>query len=645
MAPGQKGGPVIRFQHLRLRRGVFGSMFAALVIAVVFGGLATSDRALAATQSVGCGAGSFPTIQAAVNAAAAGDTIQVCNGVYPEQVAITTGNLTLESQNPLGATIKAPPTLPANQTSAIVHVSAAQNVTISGFTISGPAGPAGCGGCIGYGVLVDQNGSATVTGNHIVDIHDSPNIAGNQNGVGIGAGCCLPTPNASSGSVTATGNTIEGYQKAAIDVRTAGSVGKLTNNTMRGAGSTSVIGQNGIQISRGASATVTGNTVSGNAYQPQTATATGIVVIGAVGSVTISNNKVLRNDANIFAFNVKTSNVVISGNATTDGLYGIVVDESTNVVVEKNISLSASTAGLNAGPTAAGNTFRDNVATGVALPGHDCLDESSGSATASTANTWTKNIGDTRSPDGICAEAPVDVNLPPVIVLPPAGTPKPGGPPAQKAADEIITRMKQKQLRSCVIEVRSLGSRRILVARGAARAPATGTGRMVIRIRIKPKGTKLLTKNFGGAIVNVRALCRSTSGVAHVGVKGVRAVLWIEHALTPPGSWVPDQPILTDIGLRFVQRLRSHMRFVRLIKCEGYTATYPPSPAFPPTLSLNRANRVCSELKRTAGSTSARVKLVPHGLTNPIATNNDEAGRRVNRRVFVTVVHFRVIRG
>jgi hypothetical protein len=242
---------------------------------------------------------------------------------------------------------------------------------------------------------------------------------------------------------------------------------------------------------------------------------------------------------------------------------------------------------------------------------------------------------------------PPVVDPPTVIVLPPAGTgpPKPGGPPAEKVADEIITRMKQKQLRSCVIEVRSLGSRRILVARGAARAPATGTGRLVIRVRIKPKGTKLLTKNFGGVIVNVRALCRTTSGATRVGVKGARAVLWIEHALTPPGSWVPDQPILTDIGLRFMQRLRSHMKFVRLIRCEGYTATYPPSPAFPPTLSLNRAQRVCSELKRTAGSTSARVKLVPHGLTNPIATNSNETGRRVNRRVFVTVVHFRVLGG
>jgi hypothetical protein len=241
---------------------------------------------------------------------------------------------------------------------------------------------------------------------------------------------------------------------------------------------------------------------------------------------------------------------------------------------------------------------------------------------------------------------PVVVDLPPVIVLPPTpGTapPVPAGPPGQEVGNTIITKMRQKQLRSCVIEVRSLGPSRALIARGVAHAPAKGTGRLIVRVNVKPKGEKLLSKNFGGVIANVRALCRSTSGTLRGGVKKVRVVLLVEHRLTPPGSWVPDQPILTDIGHSFMNYLRNRMFKVRSIQCDGYTATWPPSPAFPPTLSFNRAKRVCTEMKRVGGA-KARVRLVPHGRADPIATNSTEPGRRVNRRVFVTIVHVFVFR-
>jgi hypothetical protein len=241
---------------------------------------------------------------------------------------------------------------------------------------------------------------------------------------------------------------------------------------------------------------------------------------------------------------------------------------------------------------------------------------------------------------------PVVVDLPPVIVLPPTpGTapPVPAGPPGQEVGNTIITKMRQKQLRSCVVEVRSLGPSRALIARGVAHAPAKGTGRLIVRVNVKPKGEKLLSKNFGGVIANVRALCRSTSGTLRRDVKKVRVVLLVEHRLTPPGSWVPDQPILTDIGHSFMNYLRHRMFKVRSIQCDGYTATWPPSPAFPPTLSLNRAKRVCAEMKRV-GSAKARVRLVPHGRRDPIATNSTEPGRRVNRRVFVTIVHVFVFR-
>jgi hypothetical protein len=241
---------------------------------------------------------------------------------------------------------------------------------------------------------------------------------------------------------------------------------------------------------------------------------------------------------------------------------------------------------------------------------------------------------------------PVVEDLPPVIVLPPTpGTapPVPAGPAGQEVGNKVITKMRQKQLRSCVIEVRALGPSHALIARGVAHAPAKGTGRLIVRINVKPKGKVLLSKNFGGVIANVRALCRSTSGVRRHAVRRVRVVLLVEHRLTPPGSWVPDQPILTGIGHSFMNPVRHRMFAVRFIRCDGYTATWPPSPAFPPTLSLNRSRRVCGELKRVGGA-KARVRLVPHGLTDPIATNSTEAGRRVNRRVFVSIVHVFVFR-
>jgi hypothetical protein len=469
-------------------------------------------------------------------------------------------------------------------------------------------------------------------------------LCGSQNGVGIAAGCCLPTPGASSGRVTAEGNTIDDYQKAGIDIRGVGSVGTISNNTIRGAGQTPAIAQNGIQISRGASATVTGNTVSANAYV--TPLSTGILAIGPIGTVTISQNTSSANDFGIYVYNVLSGTAIVRRNAVTGGDQGINVDLSTGVLFENNVSDASATNGIWAGPDAKGNTFTSNIATGVPLPGHDCRDESSGSATAGTANTWTKNAGDTALPGGICSETPISEDLPPVIVLPSKpGTapPKPAGPGGQEVGDKIITEMKRNKLRSCLIEVRALGPKRVLVARGLARAPANGAGRLIVRIVVKPKGTQLLSKNFGGVTVKVRALCRSTSNVLHGGSKSVRAVLSIEHALTPPGSWVPDQPILTGIGHHFMQHLRRRMVAVRFIRCDGYTATWPPSPAFPPTLSLQRARRVCADLKRVGGA-KARVKLVSHGLTDPIATNSNEAGRRVNRRVFVTIVHVRVFR-
>jgi parallel beta-helix repeat protein len=641
---------VKRSVRLRRSRGLFAAIIAvsALVVSVGSPVLGSSDRALAATAAIrivgNCTGATYTTIQSAVNAAADGDTIQVCLGTYPEQVVIGKNNLTLQSQTPYsqtspGATIQAPPALPATQQSAIVHVAGVTGVTITGFTIRGP-GTTNCGS-IGYGVLVDGGGSAIVTENHITAIRDNPPLSGCQNGHAIGAGLTNPNTGATSpGSVNATGNRIDDYQKGGINVRGVGSVNMISGNTIVGAGPTPAIGQNAIQISRSASATVTGNTISGSAYSgPQNVSATGILVFGPIGDVLVSQNTVLRSDIGIGVFSVATNTLRVRDNTVTAGDYGIYVDTSSNVRVENNTVVGPEIFGVYAGTDARGNTFQNNRAGGTTGEGHyDCRDRSNGSETAGTANTWTGNTGDTRAPEGICS-LPLVIDVPPVIVLPlepGAGPPTTGGPVAERAANHIVARMRNEQLRTCLIEVRSVGSGRVLVARGIARAPARGGGRLILKVGIRPQGKKLLTKHFGGVVVDVRALCRSTLA-AHRRVKRVRAVLVIEHVVTPPGSWVPDHPILLPKGVRFVQRLQQRMIQIRAIRCDGYTATYIPSPMDPPTLSMQRAAVVCGLLKR-AGVT-VRPRLYAHGRANPIATNANEAGMRQNRRVAVTFVH------
>jgi outer membrane protein OmpA-like peptidoglycan-associated protein len=79
------------------------------------------------------------------------------------------------------------------------------------------------------------------------------------------------------------------------------------------------------------------------------------------------------------------------------------------------------------------------------------------------------------------------------------------------------------------------------------------------------------------------------------------------------------------------------MAGVRRIRCDGYTAHYPPSPVDAQTLSVARAKLACSELKRSG--ISVEPHLVGHGHAVPRASNATEAGRAANRRVAITFVH------
>lgn len=160
------------------------------VVAALLTGLAlyTPWRASAATLTVDDDGAQCPgahtTIQAAVNAAAAGDTIQVCPGTYNENVIIpnTKPNLSLLGAQagvgfggrtfggPSESTVRG-----ANLTAGVAVFSVrAQSVTIDGFsvTVQATSGAA-------FGITVANGGDGAMITNNILDTITSPDTGGN----------------------------------------------------------------------------------------------------------------------------------------------------------------------------------------------------------------------------------------------------------------------------------------------------------------------------------------------------------------------------------------------------------------------------------------------------------------------------------
>jgi len=143
-----------------------------------------------------CGQGaSYATIQAAVNAASAGDTINVCPGVYTESVTINKAGLTVVSTGGASVTRIAAP-VPASPVVAIKQ----PYVTLIGFTLA----PAASANEYDLGVLVAIQGNASAQIAHNV-------IRGGNSGVLLGC--------SSSGS-TVYHNTVRGATQVGINVDT-----------------------------------------------------------------------------------------------------------------------------------------------------------------------------------------------------------------------------------------------------------------------------------------------------------------------------------------------------------------------------------------------------------------------------------------
>jgi parallel beta-helix repeat protein len=394
---------------------------ATVVVGLTLAVFATDAHAATCKVKNGppSGANNFATIQAAI-ADPSCTTIKVKAGSYAGPITVNR-SLTLMGQSKVNTIINLAGNTNPTLGAIVAVVAPATNVTIDNFTITGP-GAGGCGS-LQYGILVRDAATATIQNNHITAIRDNP-MSGCQNGNAIQVG---REALATIGHATIRRNTIDDYQKTGIvvDGRLTGpvSTAAITENTIKGDVNGacfpnyrcgSLAAQNGIQVSRKAMATVTGNTITENRYNPAVAASGGILLYNA-GETTVKSNTMDRNDVGVWVLDTSNADVLSNRvkNSTYDGVAvqagsgtaafntissnvadlngnGIGLYATTTNTVDHNVLSRNDGPGIFVDDDATGNFFLSNKLKKNVTYGIE--DQSTGGGTGGTGNSYSSNV-------------------------------------------------------------------------------------------------------------------------------------------------------------------------------------------------------------------------------------------------------------
>ena len=265
------------------------------------------DRPKALIVSSGnpaCAGAGFSRIQDAIDAASDGQQIELCAGLYPESLVITSslklkfmpGTLVMPS-NVTQSTLSL---VSGSPLAGILTVINAGDVDIEGLVVD--AGAAGITQCAPdlMGVIY-QNSSGSIKRSWVRNTLLSARLNGCQSGNGI----FVQPGNGGSSRVTIADNRVDGYQKNGITANEVGTVVEISKNIVVGIGPTTGAAQNGIQVGYGAQAEITRNFVTSNIWSPCISPdeclyfSTGILIEQS-DNVTISGNSAGNNLINIF---------------------------------------------------------------------------------------------------------------------------------------------------------------------------------------------------------------------------------------------------------------------------------------------------------------------------------------------------------
>jgi hypothetical protein len=358
-----------------------------------------SSAATTAKTDVSCQTAAYSTVQSAVTAAEAFEaqhpglvpTVNICPGTYSEQLSIANSVVLTRAPVPAGlgpVTIQLPAAVGSNQklglsTTTCQAADAAENVTapqsvievcatssdvqvsVNDLTVAGDWPTSVCYDSL-YGILVGGGATLSLTDSVVERIGAYP-LNGCQGGVGVQVGFA---PTSQVGHATLRDDTIETYQKNGITVDGPGSTADIDHIVVTGAGATSAIAQNGIQISFGATGSVTNSTITGNNYTGTgEASSTGILVVGGGGTTcgigadsplvhdaVINSNQLTGNDIGVALYNTDPTCTKSPSVPTRDTVCGNAIENANGYPsADANISGFSATVGYQAGIEDIGN--------------------------------------------------------------------------------------------------------------------------------------------------------------------------------------------------------------------------------------------------------------------------------------------------
>lgn len=343
--------------------------------------------------SAGCDAkaSAFKTVQKAVTASGAGDTVRVCPGTYVGFVTISGARdgLVLKSTKPHKAILKAPAEA-IFDTTHLVTVDNVDKVTVSGFALR-PLRATSHSFCDwSTGIRALDARTLSIIGNDVRPAGSGP-FCGIYDGIALNAGT----------TGTVSGNVIKDYRNDGIHIEGAGTDVTIKDNAITfahvGLNNT---GGSGVQIITGAIAIVRGNTITGpaagpgNPPQPQAG-----VRLSSPGAATVIRANTISaraSDIEVHAAN----GVIIRDNVLTGGQVALNIFNGDGMSVFGNVATLSTVNGLYVAASATGNNVHDND---FRVTGYDCQGET---ADTGPNNTWTDKLGNQSNPSILCGHRP-----------------------------------------------------------------------------------------------------------------------------------------------------------------------------------------------------------------------------------------------